>query len=79
MAVFLCYGQVRNGHTDIVKLLLERNPNVDLCNKDGCSPLFWASAEGHTDVVKLLLERNPNVDLCNKDGCSPLFWASEES
>ncbi|CAC5380878.1 unnamed protein product [Mytilus coruscus] len=64
-----CY----KGHTDIVKLLLEKNPNVDLCNKDGWSPLNTASDKGHTDIVKLLLEKNPNVDLCSKDGFTPLI------
>ncbi|CAC5372847.1 unnamed protein product [Mytilus coruscus] len=64
------------GHTDIVKLLLEKNPNIDLCSSDGCSPLYMASWEGHTDIVKLLLEKNPNIDLCNSDGCSPLYMAS---
>ncbi|VDI13854.1 Hypothetical predicted protein, partial [Mytilus galloprovincialis] len=54
-------------------LLLERNPNVDLCDKDGCSPLYWASYKGHTDIVKLLLEKNPNVDLCDTKGVTPLI------
>ncbi|VDI16414.1 Hypothetical predicted protein, partial [Mytilus galloprovincialis] len=64
------------GHTEIVKLLLEKDANVDLCNKDGWSPLYRASNNGHTDIVKLLLEKNPNVDLCTKNGCSPLYRAS---
>ncbi|XP_071138918.1 inversin-like [Mytilus edulis] len=49
----------QQGHTDIVKLLLERNPDVNLCDNDGYSPLIKASACGHTDIVRLLLERNP--------------------
>ncbi|CAG2255522.1 ANK [Mytilus edulis] len=37
----------QEGHTDIVKLLLEKNPNVNLCSNSGCS------------LFRLLLERNP--------------------
>ncbi|CAG2253710.1 unnamed protein product [Mytilus edulis] len=66
----------KNGHTHIVKLLFEKNPNVDLCDKDGISPLYAASQLGHTGIVRLLLGRNPNIDLCNSDGCSPLNIAS---
>ncbi|CAG2242247.1 unnamed protein product [Mytilus edulis] len=66
------------GHTDIVKLLLEKNPNVDLCNKDGWSPLNTASKRGDTNIVKLLLEKDANVDLCNNDGLSPLNTASDK-
>ncbi|CAG2210232.1 unnamed protein product [Mytilus edulis] len=65
-----CYG-----HTDIVKLLLDKNPNVDLCDKYGCSPLYRASEEGQLDLVVLLLEKNPNIDLCDNDGYSPLYMA----
>ncbi|CAG2225741.1 unnamed protein product [Mytilus edulis] len=62
----------QEGYTDIVNLLLEknpdvnlcgkneRNPDVNLCNKDGYSPLIMASIGGHTDIVRLLLERNPD-------------------
>ncbi|CAG2221692.1 Thioredoxin domain-containing protein 3,Thioredoxin domain-containing protein 3 homolog [Mytilus edulis] len=64
------------GHTDILKLLFEKNPNVDLCDKNDRSPLYWASQKGYTDIVQLLLEKNPNVNLCDKDGRSPLYCAS---
>ncbi|CAG2214554.1 unnamed protein product [Mytilus edulis] len=40
-------------------LLLERNPDVNLCSKQGSTPLIQASICGHTDIVRLLLERNP--------------------
>ncbi|CAC5411813.1 unnamed protein product [Mytilus coruscus] len=68
----------QEGHTDLVKLILKRNPKIDRGNKHGSSPLNMASMNGHTDVVRLLLERHPNVDISNKDGCSSLFWASQE-
>ncbi|VDI14292.1 Hypothetical predicted protein [Mytilus galloprovincialis] len=61
----------QNGHTDIVKLLLEKNPNVNLCNNIGWSPLIHASRNGHTDIVRLLLEWNPGP--CDKTPLSTSY------
>jgi ankyrin repeat protein len=47
-----------DGHTDVVKLLLEHNANIDTANKCGKQAIHYASKYGHTDVVKLLLEHN---------------------
>ncbi|CAG2255528.1 unnamed protein product [Mytilus edulis] len=38
--------------------MAKRNPDVNLYNKNGFSPLIKASLNGHTDIVRLLLERN---------------------
>ncbi|VDH97454.1 Hypothetical predicted protein [Mytilus galloprovincialis] len=64
------------GRTDIVKLLLDKNANVNLYNTNNISPLLMASQNGHTDIVKLLLERNPDINLCHINGSSPLLQAS---
>ena len=50
-----------NGHTDIVKLLLEHSdPQIDFNAKDndGQTAFMWACRKGHKDVVKLLLEHS---------------------
>ncbi|CAG2194550.1 unnamed protein product [Mytilus edulis] len=67
----------QEGQTNVVKLLLERNPRIDLCANNGGSSLFSASQNGHTNIVRMLLERNPNVDLCNTIGCCPLSQATQ--
>jgi hypothetical protein len=46
------------GHTELVRLLLERgaNPNV----RDtfyNATPMSWAAPKGHTEIVKLLIEK----------------------
>ena len=58
----------RNGHTEIVKLLLEAGADVHAKN-DG--PLRLASENGHTEVVKLLLDAGTNFHADNK----ALRWA----
>ncbi|CAG2223300.1 unnamed protein product [Mytilus edulis] len=71
--VLVLFMASQQGYTGIVKLLLEHNHTVDLCDMDGRSPLFMASQQGHTDIVKLLLEMNSNVDLCDSNGFTPLI------
>ena len=47
-----------NGHTEVVKLLLDNGADVNVKNTDdGVTALFMASANGHTEIVKLLLDK----------------------
>jgi ankyrin repeat protein len=69
----------QNGHTEIVRLLLAANANVDApCTSDGATPLLMASYRGHTEIVKLLLAADPNVNAANDNGFTPLWMASQE-
>jgi hypothetical protein len=46
------------GHTEVVRLLLERGANPDV--KDtfyGATPMGWAAPKGYTEIVKLLLDK----------------------
>jgi len=68
------YEASRNGHTNVVRLLLanKANPGVPGENVDSDSPIFIASKNGHLDVLKLLVETN---GLPGSDGESPLMMA----
>ncbi|KAJ7584530.1 hypothetical protein C8J56DRAFT_829768, partial [Mycena floridula] len=45
----------QQGHSDIVKLLLQRDDvNPESCDVDGCTPLSYAAEEGSLDIVKFL-------------------------
>ena len=67
----------RNGHIDVVKLLLSVNANVEAADKYGATPLSWAAENGHVDVVKLLLNASANIETTdNKYGRTPLSWAA---
>jgi signal recognition particle subunit SEC65 len=67
----------RNGHSEIVKLLLEKD-GIDVNSMDnyGRTPLSRAAENGHLDVVKLLLDKD-SVDVDSKDSGrrTPLSWA----
>ena len=43
------------GHLDTVKSLLSKGVHVDQPDKNGCTPLFFASYQGHLDVAEFLL------------------------
>jgi hypothetical protein len=61
-----------SGQCDIVKCLLSSGADINLCDKDGYSPLFTASINRHCDVVKCLLSAGADINLCDKLGRSPL-------
>jgi ankyrin repeat protein len=53
------------GECDVVKCLLSSGADINLCNKQGISPLFVASEKGECDVVKCLLSFDADINLCN--------------
>ncbi len=45
-----------SGHTDVVRLLLEKGADIHATNNFGHTSLMWAAMDGHTDTVRLLLD-----------------------
>lgn len=67
----------QNGHQDTVRLLLDKNAQVDTRDRDfGQTPLSRATENGHESIVRLLLDKNAQVDLADNDGQTPLSWAA---
>ncbi|KAJ7459000.1 ankyrin repeat-containing domain protein [Mycena latifolia] len=64
----------KEGHTEIVRLLLEKGANFNAGDDD--SPLQLASEAGHTEIVRLLLDKGADVNVGDDE--SPLHLASEE-
>jgi ankyrin repeat protein len=50
------------GHEAVVKLLLDKNADVESKDTNGRTPLSWAAEEGHEAVVKLLLDKNADIE-----------------
>lgn len=69
------YLACKEGHTNIVKQLLEKNADVSKCNNRGQSPLIAACKAGYFDIVALLLKMNVNVNKKCKDGRASLHFA----
>ncbi len=61
-----------NGHTNVVKMLLENNAQVDLQDNKGWTPLMLASQGNHFEVVKMLLKSKANMHMVNNQGASAI-------
>ena len=61
-----------NGHTDIVKLLIDNGVDIHFFNDYA---LRWAASNGHYDVVKLLIENGAKIHANNNEA---LRWAVHE-
>ena len=69
----------RNGHNDIIDLLLSRHdaPNVDVPSGDGTTPLHLACYGGHPATVQHLIDKyNANVMATNEWDCGASHWAA---
>ena len=63
------------GHTDLVRLLLQREAGVDLQDGEGTSSLMEATSGGHLEICRLLLRYRAKVDLLDSKGWSALMVA----
>lgn len=55
----------------------KKDGKIDLCRKDGASPLYVACQRGYYNIVKLLLKQGAEINLCLKYVTTPLYAASE--
>ena len=66
---------------EVVKKLLEYDADIDVRDRDGWTPLYWASSGDHfksDSVLRLLLERGADVNArAYHNGFTPLHCASE--
>ena len=65
----------RNGHLEVVKLLLYYGAEFDAINDDGDTPLILATRNNHTDIARLLLDQGAEVNKTDDEGLSPLHIA----
>ena len=47
----------------IRQLLLRKGVNVNMLNKNGCTPLYYSCSFGHADVTKLLLDHKADATI----------------
>jgi ankyrin repeat protein len=65
------------GHTDVVKLLLDKGAPVNETNEYKVPPLFMAAGAGHIDIVKLLLDKGAKVNARTNHDNTPLEHAAQ--
>jgi len=55
----------KNGHGEIIKILLIKGAEIDHQTKEGYTALMRASQNGHTEVVLILMDKGANLKLRN--------------
>ena len=66
----------QTGDSDVLRLLIDAEVNVNKADSDGDTPLGWAAMKGHLECVKLLLATEViNIDSLNKQGLSALYFS----
>ena len=65
------------GFREVVKLLVDNDCSVNICDADGQTPLHRACSEGCVDEAELLLKRNSNINQCDNLMKTPLILAVE--
>lgn len=68
------FWAAQEGHTSIVRLLIDAGANVNRADPDGFTPLKQAIGEGHLDTAELLLLRGADFGYrCHSDGGSTVL------
>lgn len=66
----------QNGHIETVRVLFDRDVDVNSATTEGLTSLHMAAQEGHVEVVSFLLERGADFDALANNGCSALHLAA---
>lgn len=72
-----------NGHTEVVKVLLNYDTNLNVFNHDGSTALIMAASWlGNLEIVKILLIRGADANHANNRGLTALaeaeYWENQE-
>ena len=65
-----------SGHTEIVRLMLDRGADIELANEWGRTALTFSAQNDRLDTTALLIERGANVMATDEKGFAPLIWAA---
>lgn len=68
----------KNGHEEVVKMLLERGADFEAKDDKSRTPIWWAAEKSHDGVVKLLLEKGADFEVRDSRGETPLLLAIEK-
>ena len=64
------------GHTEVVKLLLDRGALIDITSTSGWTALMFAATCGHFSVAEVLLDSGASMEITNNKGITALMFAA---
>lgn len=65
----------RQGHLQMVVLLMQHGADPSLRDGEGCSAIHLASQFAHTSIVAYLIAKGQDVNMPDRNGMTPLMWA----
>jgi len=65
----------KNGHTEVVQILISHGANVNIKNKDNFPPINFAAMRGHTQIVDMLIKAGADYMVHDNSSFAPIHWA----
>jgi ankyrin repeat protein len=75
--VFPLHSAVAGNYTEITKILIENNAEVNIKQQSGITPLHAAAKNGNIEIIIMLLEKGAAVDIRMEGGKLPSDLALE--
>lgn len=66
----------RQGHLQMVVLLMQYRADPSLCDVDGLNCLHLAAQFGHTAIVAYLISKGQDINVTDSNGMTALMWSS---
>lgn len=65
-----------SGNQEILSFLLDSGGKLNVCNKDGQTPLIFATRHNKTEALPLILRHEPLIDACDSTHMTALHYAA---
>ena len=75
----LLHRAAANGNLAMINMLKTFNPDLDLGDEAGMSPLFYAVSGKSPEAVKLLIDIGANPNHQDNHSSTPIYWATYSS
>ena len=69
------HNAAKNGHSEVVELLLKNRAEINALNSYDRTPLHLGASNGYSEVVKILLKHGAKSNLRDKSNYTPLHHA----
>lgn len=73
------YYAVREGHNQIIELLLEHGTNINHLDTYGQTPIFYCIREGNIETTQQLVNAGAEFDTVDTNGQTPIYYAIKQN